>query len=87
VSTALRGSGSGGEGREAPARNGGGLPGGGRRRDRQGGLRWLFNSLRTSDGPVPSGGSNLQVGGAGGALTTAGLGLALKGACLLLTAT
>lgn len=25
---------------------------GGRRRDRQGGLRWLFNSLRTSDGPA-----------------------------------
>jgi hypothetical protein len=37
--------------------------GGGRRRDRQGGLRWLFNSLRTNDGPVAPGASSIQVGG------------------------
>jgi hypothetical protein len=37
-------------------------PPGSRRRDRQGGLRWLFNSLRTNDNIAQSGGSSLQVG-------------------------
>lgn len=35
-----------------------------RRRERQGGsgLRWLFNSLRTADGPAAAAGSGAQVG-------------------------
>ena len=59
LSSALRTSG------EGPPGSSGRAPGGGpaRRRDRQGGLRWLFNSLRTSDGPQPSAGSSLQVRG------------------------
>ena len=38
----------------------GAASGGGKRRDRQGGLRWLFNSLRTSEGASTSG-ANIPV--------------------------
>ena len=62
LSSALRTSGEGPPGSAGRAH--GGAPG--RRRDRQGGLRWLFNSLRTNEGPQPSGGSSVQVGGAVG---------------------
>jgi hypothetical protein len=56
ISAALRSGAA--EGGTVP--RGGGPPhgGGGRRRDRQGGLRWLFNSLRASEGA--GGGSSLQ---------------------------
>ncbi|GAB4814343.1 hypothetical protein N2152v2_001389 [Parachlorella kessleri] len=43
-----------------PGRGGSGMGSSGRRRDRQGGLRWLFNSLRTNEGSSPSSGSNIQ---------------------------
>jgi ubiquitin-protein ligase E3 A len=56
LSSALRTSGEGPPGSSGRAHAGGTA----RRRDRQGGLRWLFNSLRTNDGPQPSAGSSLQ---------------------------
>ena len=57
LSSALRNSGEGGPGSSGRAH----AAGPARRRDRHGGLRWLFNSLRTNDGPQPSAGSTLQV--------------------------
>lgn len=59
LSSALR-SGT-GEGPPGGGGGRGGPGGGGRRRDRQGGLRWLFNTLRTNDGQQPPSGSTIQV--------------------------
>lgn len=51
----LRANGEAGSGARPGTANGNG----GRRRDRQGGLRWLFNSLRTAESPTAA--ASIQV--------------------------